>query len=261
MNTLIKNELRQSRKQLMIWLGIMLILVGFCYYEYLSLKDSLEEVSLMLNTLPALLVVMFGVKGDLNTALGWYSVIYFWTSILALVYALNLGVSCVEKELRHGTYEYLFTKPVRRTEIVISKVIASIIDIFIFAVFSGVCNYLMVILPMGGLEQTEAVFTTTAGLFFTQLILFSTGLIIASIVKKQKSSIQISTLLLFVFYGISVIAEYTNIRFLDFISPLRYFDVYAVAKDGLQFIFLLMTVAIFLTCLVLACRRWERREL
>ena len=37
MKTMIKNELRQSRKQLMIWLGIMLILVGFCYYEYLSL--------------------------------------------------------------------------------------------------------------------------------------------------------------------------------------------------------------------------------
>ena len=79
MKTMIKNELCQSRKQLVIWLGIMLILVGFCYYEYLSLKDTLEEVSQMLNTLPTLLVVMFGVKGDLNTALGWYSVIYFCT--------------------------------------------------------------------------------------------------------------------------------------------------------------------------------------
>lgn len=148
----IKNELRQSRSQLMIWLGIMLILAGFCYYEYLSLKDILEEVSQMLNTLPTLFIVMFGIKGNLNTALVWYSVIYFWTSILALVYALNLGISCVEKELRYGTYEYLFTKPVRRAEIVVSKVIASIVDIFIFAVFSGICNYFMIILPMGGLE-------------------------------------------------------------------------------------------------------------
>ena len=93
MKTMIKNELRHSRKQLVIWLGIMLILAGFCYYEYLSLKDSLEEVSQMLNTLPTLLVVMFGVKGSLNTALGWYCVIYFWTSILALVYALHSGIS------------------------------------------------------------------------------------------------------------------------------------------------------------------------
>jgi len=261
MKTMIKNELRQSKKQLMIWLGIMLILVGFCYYEYLSLKDTLEEVSQMLNTLPTLLVVMFGVKGDLNTALGWYSVIYFWTSILALVYALNLGISCVEKELRHGTYEYLFTKPVRRAEIVVSKVIASIVNIFIFAVFSGVCNYLMIILPTGGLEQPKAAFATTVGLFLTQLMLFSTGLFTTSIVKKQKSSIQISTLLLLVFYGISVIAEYTNIRLLDFISPLRYFDVYDVTLGGIQTLHLIIAGLIIAFCIAVSIYQWKNREI
>lgn len=261
MKAMIKNELRQSRKQLMIWLGIMLILVGFCYYEYLSLKDTLEEVSQMLNTLPALLVVMFGVKGELNTALGWYSVIYFWTSILALVYALNLGISCVEKELKHGTYEYLFTKPVRRAEIVVSKVTASIVDIFIFAVFSGVCNYLMIILPAGGLEQPEAAFTTTAGLFLTQLMLFSMGLFIASIVKKQKASIQIGTLLLLVFYGISVTAEYTNTRLLDFMSPLRYFDVYEVTLGGIQTLHLMIAGLIIAFCIAASVYQWKNREI
>ena len=261
MKTLIKNELRQTRKQLMIWIGIMLILVGFCYYEYLSLKGTLEEVSQMLNTLPTLLVVMFGVKGDLNTALGWYSVIYFWTSILALVYALNLGISSVEKELKHGTYEYLFTKPVRRAEIVLSKVIASIVNIFIFAVFSGVCNYFMIILPAGGLEQPKAAFTTTAGLFFTQLMLFSTGLFIASIVKKQKSSIQIGTLLLLVFYGISVTAEYTNIRLLDFMSPLRYFDVYEVSLGGIQILHFIIAGLIIALCTAVSVYQWKNREI
>lgn len=261
MKTMIKNELRQSRKQLMLWLGILLILVGFCYYEYLSLKDSLEEVSQMLHTLPTLFTVMFGVKGDLNTALGWYSVIYFWTSIPAVVYALNLGVSCVEKELRHGTYEYLFTKPVRRAEIVVSKIIASMVDILLFAVFSGICNYLMIILPTGGLKQPNAVFTTTAGLFFTQLILFSTGLFIASIVKKQKSAIQIAALLLLVFYGISVTAAYTKIRLLDVMSPLRYFDVYEVALGGMQSLHIMTAGFIIAFCIAVSIYQWKNREI
>lgn len=261
MKTMIKNELCQSRKQLVIWLGIMLILVGFCYYEYLSLKDTLEEVSQMLNTLPTLLVVMFGVKGDLNTALGWYSVIYFWTSILALVYALNLGISCVEKELRHGTYEYLFTKPVRRAEIVVSKVIASMIDIFIFAVFSGVCNYLMIILPTGGLEQPEAVFTTTAGLFLTQLMLFSMGLFIASIMKNNKFSIQTGSIFLLIFYGIAVMAKYTDIQLLDFFTPLRYFDVYEVTLGGIKGLQLFLAILIVTFCIITAVKQWKNREI
>ena len=49
MKALIKNELRRSRKNLLIWLGIMLLLVGFCYYEYLSLKDSLDDSEYVLD--------------------------------------------------------------------------------------------------------------------------------------------------------------------------------------------------------------------
>lgn len=261
MKTMIKNELRLSAKQLAIWLGIMLILVGFCYYEYLSLKDTLEEVSQMLNTLPALLVIMFGVKGDLNTALGWYSVIYFWSSILAFVYALNSGISCVEKELKQGTYEYLFTKPVRRTEIVVSKVIAFMVNIFVFAVFSGILNYFMIILPAGGLKQPEAIFTTTAGLFFTQLMLFSMGLFIASIVKKQRSAMQIGTLLLLAFYGISIAAEYTNMWFLDFMSPFRYFDVYEVTLGGIPVLPFMIAGLLIVFCISVSIYEWKNREI
>ena len=38
MKTLVKNEFRQTRKTLLIWLGIMLLLCGFCYFELLSLR-------------------------------------------------------------------------------------------------------------------------------------------------------------------------------------------------------------------------------
>ena len=61
MRALIQNELRQSRKQLLIWLGVMLLVIGFCYYEFLSLKDSLSDVAQMLAGFPELLNIMFGV--------------------------------------------------------------------------------------------------------------------------------------------------------------------------------------------------------
>lgn len=176
MRALIKNELHRSRKHLLIWLGIMFLLIGFCYYEYLSLKDSLGEVALMLSGMPRLLTTMFGVKGDFNTALGWYSCIYFWVSILAFVYALNLGISCIAKEVKNGTSAYLFTKPVCRTEIVLSKIIASAVNLLIFSAFSGLCNYMLLILPTGGLEQPKAALTTTIGLYLTQLMFFTVGI-------------------------------------------------------------------------------------
>ena len=78
MKTLIKNEFRQTRKLLLIWLGIMLLLCGFCYFELLSLQDSLDEMAAMVGQFPRLIMIMFGVKGDLTTSTGWYVCIYFW---------------------------------------------------------------------------------------------------------------------------------------------------------------------------------------
>ena len=84
MKTLVKNEFRQTRKTLLIWLGIMLLLCGFCYFELLSLKDSLDEMARTVGQFPRLIMIMFGVKGDLTTALGWYACIYFWEGLCNL---------------------------------------------------------------------------------------------------------------------------------------------------------------------------------
>lgn len=170
MKTLVKNEFRQTRKTLLIWLGIMLLLCGFCYFELLSLKDSLDEMARTVGQFPRLIMIMFGVKGDLTTALGWYACIYFWEGLLAFAYAISLGLSCVAREKKFGTSEYLFTKPVERKTIVLAKVIVSAVNLLVFALFSGVCNYFTIVLPLGGLDQPGAVLSTTMGMFFTQLL-------------------------------------------------------------------------------------------
>ena len=147
MKTLIKNELRLTRKMLLIWMGIVLILCGFAYFEYLSLKESLEELNGLISDFPKILRAMFGVGGDLTSALGWYGCIYYWVTMLTNSYAVYLGVSCVAKERAQGTAEYLFTKPVSRSAVVCAKAVACVCNLLMLAVLSGLCNYFISILP------------------------------------------------------------------------------------------------------------------
>ena len=97
MKALVKNELRLTRKLLLIWMGIVLILCGFAYFEYLSLKESLNELTGLISNFPKILKAMFGVSGDLTSALGWYGCMYYWVTMLTNSYAVYLGVSCVAK--------------------------------------------------------------------------------------------------------------------------------------------------------------------
>ena len=261
MKTLVKNEFRQTRKTLLIWLGIMLLLCGFCYFELLSLKDSLDEMARTVGQFPRLIMIMFGVKGDLTTALGWYACIYFWEGLLAFAYAISLGLSCVAREKKFGTSEYLFTKPVERKTIVLAKVIVSSVNLLVFSLFSGVCNYFAVILPMGGLEQPGAGTATVVGMFLTQLLFFALGLLFASLFNSYKAAVRVGTVFVLAAYAVAITAEYAGNRFLDYLTPLRYYDVYEVALNGVYLSSIVLTVLIVGACVMVSTRRWKLREL
>lgn len=261
MKALVKNELRLTRKILLIWMGIVLILCGFAYFEYLSLKDSLNELTGLISDFPKILKAMFGVSGDLTSALGWYGCMYYWATMLTNSYAVYLGVSCIAKEQAQGTAEYLFTKPVSRSKVVCAKAVACICNLLALAVFSGLCNYFTAILPLGGLEQREAVFTTTLGLFLTGLTLFAITLLAAGLTKSYKGAIRLGAGVLLAFYSISIIAEYLEIPALYYLTPLKYYDVYTVAEKGIYISYFLMTMIIVIGSVAATQKIWTEREI
>lgn len=261
MKVLIRKELRLSRNLLMIWMGLVLLLGIFTYFEYLSMEDSLEELLVIMNAYPRILMIIFGIGEGLDSVLSWYGCIYFWVTILSYSYAVYLGLSCVAKEKKQGTAEYLFTKPVRRRQIVMAKAAAGICNLFILATFCGLSNYLSFVLPLGGLEEKGIITATTTGMFFTEVILFSLGLLISSLAKTYKYAARWGAGMLLGFYGLYVIAEYSEIPALYYLTPLKYFDVYAVARNGFSASSLLISTVIVTYCVVTSQKNWTNREL
>ena len=261
MKALMKKEMRLSRTLLLIWMGVVLLLCGFAYFEYLSLRETLGELAELINTFPKILTIMFGVGEELTSTLGWYGCIYFWVAILNYSYAIYLGVSCVAKETVHGTAEYLFTKPIRRSKIVAAKALSGVCNLLILTVFSGLCSYFTAILPLGGLEQPGAAVTTTIGMFLTEVVLFSIGLVISSRVRTYKNAARLGAGVLLGFYGLYVIADYLEMPALHYLTPLKYFDVYAVARGGFSVSFLMISIVIVICAVVKSQRSWANREI
>lgn len=261
MKALLKKELRLSRKILLVWMGFVLILCGFAYFEYLALQGSLGELAGMVEDFPKILRIMFGVNEELASALGWYGCIYFWAAFLAYGYAVYLGVSCVAKEGAQGTAEYLFTKPVGRSQIVAAKAAACVCNLLALTVFCGICNYFTAILPLGGLEQKGAVVATVIGMFLTEAVLFALALLLSSVAPTYKGAVRLGAGLLLGAYAIYIFAEYQEMPILYYLTPLKYFDVYMVARDGFRISFLLMAAVIILVSVLASGKSWSAREL
>lgn len=62
-------------------------------------------------------------------------------------------------------------------------------------------------------------------------------------------------------YVLAFTAEYTGNRFLDYLTPLRYYDVYEVALNGVYLSYIVLTVLIVGACVMVSTRRWKLREL
>ena len=246
---------------MLIWIGIVLLLCSFAYFEYLSLRDSLGELAELIHSFPKILMIMIGVSEELTSPLGWYGCIYFWVAILPYSYAIYLGISCVAKEKSQGTAEYLFTKPLNRSQIVDAKALASVCNLFILAVFSGICNYFTAILPLGKLEQTGAVVTTTIGMFLTEVVLFALALMISSFARTYKGAVRLGAGLLLGFYGLYIVAGYLETPALYYLTPLKYFDVYAVAREGFSIAFLMLAAVIVVISVAVARKRWTSKEM
>ena len=112
-----------------------------------------------------------------------------------------------------------------------------------------------------GLDQPGAVLYTTMGMFFTQILFFALGLLFASVLLSYKAAVRTGTISMLAAYALAFTAEYTGNHFLDYLTPLRYFDVYEVALHGFHLPYIFLTIVVAGICVAAALKQWKRREL
>lgn len=85
--------------------------------------------------------------------------------------------------------------------------------------------------------------------------------IVSAIFKSYKAAVRAGTVFVLAAYVLAFTAEYTGNRFLDYLTPLRYYDVYEVALNGVYLSYIVLTVLIVGACVMVSTRRWKLREL
>lgn len=79
--------------------------------------------------------------------------------------------------------------------------------------------------------------------------------------NTYKAAVRAGTVFVLAAYVLAFTAEYTGNRFLDYLTPLRYYDVYEVALNGVYLSYIVLTVLIVGACVMVSTRRWKLREL
>ena len=156
---LYNKELKRNRKNLFIWSGIAVAFTFMITSLYPTFQNAGQA---MMDAMPKEMTKAFGMDmAEWKHIMGYYKTYYGFHIILIMsIYACSCGANIISKEEREKTSEFLFSKPISRKTIFISKTLALITLVFLIfahAIIGGFGLYRMKV--RNTVENPDSTFT------------------------------------------------------------------------------------------------------
>ncbi len=229
--TLIRHEMKQSWKALLIWTVSIGAFIVICLLMYPEMKSQMDGISSLFASMGSFSAA-FGLDSlDFGTLKGFYGI--ECGNILGIggaLFSALTGIGVLANEEKNGTAEFLLTHPVRRSEIVTFKLAAVLIQI----VFLNIVVWLMAVGSVAAIGEPVPwkEFTLLHIAFFflqTELACICFG--ISAFLRKGGAGIGLG--LAIILYFMNITANLTDrAGFLKYITPFSYADGAEIFKAG-----------------------------
>lgn len=260
-----KREFMKNLKSLIIWsfiLGGLVLIMLSVYPQFAKDQQAMNE---MLKAYPESLKKIFGMdKLNFGTVLGFYGVeIYIMTTLIGSIYAAILGSNIIAKESSEKTIEFLLSKPVLRSDIVIQKLLAVIVNVLIL-------NAVIVLVSIIGFQFTENADVpakTFALLSVATLLLHMTigavCFLLSSIMKKTRNIISISMGIVFIQYFFHIMSGVTaKLEDFKYVSLFSYVDAAnIITNNKIDMVYVIIMISIILISVVSAFVVYEKKDI
>jgi ABC-2 type transport system permease protein len=225
------HELRAYSKSTMIWTISLIIMVVLFLSIFPTFAKDAEEYQKLLEGYPEAVRKAIGLElNTVFTILGFYSYSFLYITLCGAIQAMNLGTSIVSKETREKTADFLLTKPVTRSNILTSKLLAALTSLMITNIVFIIASNVMASQVSTEAYSSKGLFLISFSLFLIQLIFLALGLIISVIVRKIRSVLTVSLSTVFTFFIISMLSSASGDGAKRYLSPFEYFDTAYIIK-------------------------------
>jgi len=235
MGNVFKYEFKMYAKSILIWVvNIILLLVIFmAFFPAFSSDASLLDK--MLENYPPELLKAFGMGGTLSlaTVLGYFAFIFTFLQLCLAVQAANYGFSILSVEEREFTADYLMSKPVSRSEILIAKFGAALLALTITNAFAWIGSFLAIELFREGKPYDfNHLILLLATIVLFQLFFLTLGMAISVMVRRIRSVLSFSLGLAFGTYILNTVRAIVGGETLGYFSPFYHFDPAVILDKG-----------------------------
>ena len=252
-----RHELRTRLRSVVIWSLAVTAIVLFYFSFFSVFADQAALMNQMLERFPPQLRAAFGMDAmDLSTVLGFYSFIFLFVQLCLAIQAGNYGFGLVSIEESELTADFLLSKPVSRTQVLTSKLLAALTCLTITNAVVWVSSFAAISVFRGDREyDPRTLLLLLISIVIFQLFFLSVGLVVSIVVKRVRSVTPYSLGLGFGAYVLSAFSGILGDVKLELITPFKHFDPARIVRDG-AYDTPLVLINVTVTLIALAASYW-----
>ncbi len=259
-----RQEFKMHLRSVITW-SVALVALIFVYVSLLSsIAVDAELLNEMMANFPDELLTAFGMNGlDLSTVPGYFSFVFLFAQICLAIQAANYGFSLVSVEEREWTADFLLAKPVKRTQILTSKLLVALTGLTITNAVVWISSFVCINLFKGDKTyEARPVLLLLGSIVVFQLFFLTVGLVVSLLVKRVRSVTPYSMALAFGMYVLSVFGDMLGESVLEKITPFKHFEpTYIVQHEAYDLPLVLISVAVIVVSLVGSYVLYTRRDI
>ncbi|MCM1121309.1 MAG: ABC transporter permease [Eubacterium sp.] len=249
--TLIRHELRQNWKSLIIWTLSIGFFVAICVFLYPEMENEMEGVNDMFSSMGSFTAAFGMDRLNFGTLIGFYAV--ECGNILGIggaFFASLIGINALAKEEKERTAEFLLTHPINRIHIITGKLVAVLIQILMMNIVIFILSIASIAAIGEGIPWKEI---TLLHLSYFLIQIELSGICFGISAFLRHGGLGIGLGLATIMYFLNIIANISeSAKFLKYITPFGYAegaDIIAdmsLDTDKILLGIIYMSIAIFL---------------
>ncbi len=259
-----RQEFRMNARSVITWSISIAALILLFVSLFSSFAQDAALLDEMLANFPEQFLLAFGLTDvNLATILGYFSLAFLFVQICLAIQAANYGFSLVSVEEREWTADFLLTKPVGRTQILTSKLLAALSALFLTDIVVWVSSVVFINLFKGDAPyEAQSLLWLLASIVPFQLFFLAVGLVVSLSVKRVRSVTPYSMALGFGMYVLSAFGDMLGESALELITPFKHFEPKYIIHNGAWNLPLVaISVAVIAISLVGSYLLYTRRDI
>ncbi len=262
--TLYLRELKGNLKSFIIWTACIVALTAMFMAMYPSFADQGQTLNDMLSGFSPQLIQMFGFESlDFTNTMDYYAYIFQYVLLAAMIQFMILGANLLSKEEDSGTINFLYAKPLSRTNIVSTKFLAGLTFIAVFFVINT-ASAVVILSAVGrtGVDLGAAVMLGAATAL-GQLMVMGLGMLLSMFIVRSRAVMSASIGIVLVLYVASMFANMNkDVSWLKYVTPFQYFDSRVMLHGGgIELLYAALSVGVAAAGFALSLAIYNRKDL